>query len=91
MDALNVKTPDILTRVSEYVPEVIEYIEKIIENGYGYKAKDGSVSFLENFSHFICFIFRFTLTLLLLKRPLTILMQSWFQKLMEIQKIFRST
>ena len=27
--------PDVLTRVSEYVPEVISYVEKIIDNGFG--------------------------------------------------------
>ncbi len=27
--------PDVLTRVSEYVPEVVEYVNKIIDNGYG--------------------------------------------------------
>lgn len=26
---------DVLTRVSEYVPEVVSYVQKIIENGYG--------------------------------------------------------
>lgn len=33
-----------LTRVSEYVPEIVEYIQKIIDNGFGYKA-NGSVYF----------------------------------------------
>ncbi len=28
--------PDVLTRVSEYVPEVVEYVQKIIDNGYAY-------------------------------------------------------
>ena len=27
--------PDVLTRVSEYVPEVIDYVKKIISNGFG--------------------------------------------------------
>lgn len=27
--------PDVLTRVSEYVPEVVEFVQKIIDNGYG--------------------------------------------------------
>ncbi|KAJ3300840.1 hypothetical protein HK104_000034 [Borealophlyctis nickersoniae] len=44
MDALNIRRPDVLTRVSEYVPENIEYVEKIIANGYGYEV-DGSVYF----------------------------------------------
>ncbi|KAI4457374.1 cysteinyl-trna synthetase [Holotrichia oblita] len=44
MDALNVLRPHVLTRVSEYIPEIIEYIEKIIVNGLAYEA-NGSVYF----------------------------------------------
>ncbi|KAJ8914589.1 hypothetical protein NQ315_017294 [Exocentrus adspersus] len=44
MDSLNVLRPNVLTRVSEYMPEIISYIEKIIENGFGYEA-NGSVYF----------------------------------------------
>ncbi|KAJ3321127.1 hypothetical protein HDV06_004580 [Boothiomyces sp. JEL0866] len=44
MDTLNVKRPDVLVRVSEYVPEIVSYVEKIIANGYAYEAK-GSVYF----------------------------------------------
>ncbi|KAG5898502.1 hypothetical protein JTB14_015506 [Gonioctena quinquepunctata] len=40
MDALNVLRPNVLTRVSEYIPEIISYIEKIIENGLAYEAND---------------------------------------------------
>ncbi|OAD76974.1 hypothetical protein PHYBLDRAFT_185884 [Phycomyces blakesleeanus NRRL 1555(-)] len=44
LDALNVRAPDVQTRVSEYVPEIVTYVEKIISNGYAY-AVDGSVYF----------------------------------------------
>ncbi|KAJ3312389.1 hypothetical protein HDV04_003139 [Boothiomyces sp. JEL0838] len=44
MDTLNVKRPDVLVRVSEYVPEIVTFVEKIIANGYAYEAK-GSVYF----------------------------------------------
>jgi cysteinyl-tRNA synthetase len=44
MDKINVRRPDVLTRVSEYVPEIVSYVEKIIANGYGYEI-DGSVYF----------------------------------------------
>lgn len=44
MKNLNVELPDVITRVSEFVPEIIRFIEKIIENGYAYEA-NGSVYF----------------------------------------------
>ncbi|KAM9301842.1 cysteine--tRNA ligase, cytoplasmic [Gastrophryne carolinensis] len=44
MDALNVLPPDVLTRVSEYVPEIVEFVQRIVCNGYGY-VSNGSVYF----------------------------------------------
>ncbi|XP_060715064.1 cysteine--tRNA ligase, cytoplasmic isoform X2 [Tachysurus vachellii] len=44
MEALNVLPPDVLTRVSEYVPEIVEFVKKIVDNGYGYES-NGSVYF----------------------------------------------
>ncbi|XP_039872679.1 cysteine--tRNA ligase, cytoplasmic-like isoform X2 [Simochromis diagramma] len=44
MKALNVLPPDVLTRVSEYVPEIVEFVRKIVSNGYGYES-NGSVYF----------------------------------------------
>ncbi|KAJ1330157.1 cysteine-tRNA ligase [Batrachochytrium salamandrivorans] len=44
MDALNIRRPDVLTRVSEYVPEIIAFVQRIIDNGYAYEL-DGSVYF----------------------------------------------
>ncbi|KAF9180530.1 hypothetical protein BGZ51_006119 [Haplosporangium sp. Z 767] len=44
MDRLGVRRPDVLTRVSEYVPEIVTFVEKIISNGYAYEA-EGSVYF----------------------------------------------
>ena len=41
--------PEILTRVSEFVPEIIKFIEKIIKNDYAYES-NGSVYFaVENY------------------------------------------
>ena len=42
MAALNVKEPDVLTRVTEYVPKIIDFVEKIIDKGLAYKS-NGSV------------------------------------------------
>lgn len=44
MDALNVLRPHALTRVSEYVPEIVDFIQKIIEKGMAYES-NGSVYF----------------------------------------------
>jgi cysteinyl-tRNA synthetase len=45
MDALNVLPPDQLTRVTEYVPQIVRFVEKIVANGFGYATTDGSVYF----------------------------------------------
>ncbi|KAJ3213783.1 hypothetical protein HDU67_002440 [Dinochytrium kinnereticum] len=44
MDALNIRRPDVLTRVSEYVDEIVTFVQQIISNGYAYEA-EGSVYF----------------------------------------------
>lgn len=36
--------PNVLTRVSEYVPEIIKFIQGIIDNGFAYES-NGSVYF----------------------------------------------
>ncbi|KAL8358567.1 hypothetical protein RB598_003027 [Gaeumannomyces tritici] len=45
MNALNVLPPDQLTRVTEYVPQIVRFVEKIVANGFGYATPDGSVYF----------------------------------------------
>ena len=44
MEALGMKTPDCLVRVSEHIPEILAFIEKIMERGYAY-VSNGSVYF----------------------------------------------
>jgi cysteinyl-tRNA synthetase len=48
MDKLRVRRPDTLTRVTEYVPEIVTFVEQIVANGYGYALADGSVYFDTN-------------------------------------------
>ena len=42
--ALNIKRQDIMPRATGHINEMIHYVEKIIENGYGYEV-DGNVYF----------------------------------------------
>ena len=44
MDALNVLRPDVITRVTEYVPQIVKFVERIVEKGFAYEA-EGSVYF----------------------------------------------
>ncbi|MCO5580973.1 hypothetical protein L7F22_034848 [Adiantum nelumboides] len=37
MKRLHVERPTTLTRVSEYVPEIVDFVQKIIDNGYAYE------------------------------------------------------
>lgn len=45
MRFLNVLDPDELTRATSYIPEIIQFIEKIIDNGFAYSTSDGSIYF----------------------------------------------
>ncbi|KAH9858884.1 tRNA synthetases class I (C) catalytic domain-containing protein [Lenzites betulinus] len=44
MRRLRVREPDTLTRVTECVPEIVDFVKGIVKNGYGYEV-DGSVYF----------------------------------------------
>ncbi|KAH0572116.1 Cysteinyl-tRNA synthetase [Spironucleus salmonicida] len=41
---LNINPPSVITRVTEFVPEIIEFIKKIIDNNFAYQS-NGSVYF----------------------------------------------
>ncbi|KAL9106659.1 MAG: hypothetical protein Q9227_008311 [Pyrenula ochraceoflavens] len=45
MRDLNVLVPDEITRVTEYMEEIVEFVEKTINKGFAYRTSDGSVYF----------------------------------------------
>lgn len=48
MKRLNIKKPVITARVTDYIPEIISFVNNIVDRGYGYITADGSVNFLVN-------------------------------------------
>lgn len=44
MDALNVLRPDVITRVTAYVPHIVKFVQQIMDKGFAYEA-DGSIYF----------------------------------------------
>jgi len=45
MATLNVLPPTVVTRVSEYIPQNVAFVEKLVEKGFAYPTADGSVYF----------------------------------------------
>lgn len=44
MDNLNVLRPDVITRVTEYMPQIAQFVERLVDKGFAYEA-EGSVYF----------------------------------------------
>ncbi len=44
MARLHVQRPDTLTRVTEYLPEIVAFVQRIIDNGFAYEG-EGNVYF----------------------------------------------
>jgi len=45
MATLNVLPPTVVTRVSEFIPENVAFVEKLVQKGFAYATADGSVYF----------------------------------------------
>ncbi|KAF2437064.1 hypothetical protein EJ08DRAFT_644594 [Tothia fuscella] len=45
MGALNMLYPDVLTRVTEFGPQIVDFVVKIVKNGFAYATTDGDVYF----------------------------------------------
>jgi cysteinyl-tRNA synthetase len=44
-DALNMKRPDVEPRATEYITEIVELVERLLERGFAYVASNGDVMF----------------------------------------------
>ncbi|XP_055532521.1 probable cysteine--tRNA ligase, mitochondrial isoform X2 [Wyeomyia smithii] len=42
---LNVQTPDIILRVTDHIPAIVAFIDKLLSTGYAYKSTDDSIYF----------------------------------------------
>lgn len=43
LTALNIQPPTLITRVTEHIPEVINFVSKIIDKGQAYVVEDGEL------------------------------------------------
>lgn len=41
MDALNIQRPEVVPKATEHIPEMIEFVQGLVKNGYGYETSDG--------------------------------------------------
>lgn len=49
---LNIQEPEIIAKATDHIPEMLEYVKKIVENGYGYETSKGiyfDISKLDNY------------------------------------------
>lgn len=53
MDALNIQRADLYPKVSENIPDIIEMVEKLIDEGYAYRLFNGDVFYsVEEYDHY---------------------------------------
>ena len=41
LEALNIERPDITPKATEHIPEMLDFVEGLVEKGYGYETSDG--------------------------------------------------
>ena len=41
IEALNIEKPEIIAKATEHIPEMLEYVKKIVANGYAYETSKG--------------------------------------------------
>lgn len=57
LDTLNVRRPDSVLRVSEVMPEIIDFVDNLVQQGFAYES-EGSVYFdVEKYEHDVRFVY----------------------------------
>lgn len=56
LNKLNIREPYLRCRVTDYVPQIIQFIEKLIAKDDGYVTKDGTIFFNESYKKIDLFI-----------------------------------
>lgn len=41
IEKLNIRKPDVIAKATEHIPEMIEYVQQIVDNGYAYETSSG--------------------------------------------------
>lgn len=41
LEALNVKLPHVRTRVSDFIPQIIDFVTDLVKKGFAYPVQDG--------------------------------------------------
>jgi cysteinyl-tRNA synthetase len=49
LEALGIRPPDVLTRVTEYIPQIIQFIEKIVQRDMAYESNGSVYLSIDNF------------------------------------------
>jgi cysteinyl-tRNA synthetase len=49
MDNLNVLRPDVITRVTEYVPQIVDFVKQIVQKGFAYETENSVLFDIEAF------------------------------------------
>lgn len=52
LNALNIEIPEMTPKVTDHIPEMIEFVKALMEKGYGYETSDGIYFDIQKFSDY---------------------------------------
>ena len=56
MRELGVRPPDMVCRVTEHIPEIVDFVQQLLEKGMAYRTEDGAVYFTLAPHLFVCLL-----------------------------------